>query len=288
MRDAIVKYGMFYGALLIVGAVAWRLTSLATDASGGHGTSLLISNKPGLSVAMGLAAVLIAAAMGVLAGKLVSARGGLLDMGVVLAWGAYGLGTLRHIVIAKANAQTGVGTRTILTTLAVEAAVVGAIVVAAAWFIERTGKKDVFESVDESDKAGGAGGVLTTVVCGAAGSAVGVWLIAQTGYKGQVIGAAMVGGILGGIIAYAFDRGTKLWALLAGCLVVSVAGPVVALVSGGGDAALHGAIVAGTVSRWAQLTGLDGVAGACLGVPVGLYVAKGLLGHAGRVAEDAG
>lgn len=286
MREAIVKYGTFYGALLVVGAVAWKLTSLATDVAGGHGTSLLNSASPGLSIAAGLGAVVLAALTGFGAGKLVSSKGGLLDMGAVLAWGAYGFGTLRQIVMAKANAQTGVGTRATLTSLAIEAAIVGIAVVAAVWFIERTSKKDVNEVVDQ-ELASKAGGVLTTMLCGFTGSVAGVWLLAQTGYKGQVIGAALAGGVVGGIIAYAFDHRVKLWPLVAGCLLVSVAGPVVALVTGGGDAALHGAIIGGTVVRWAQLTGLDAAAGVCLGVPVGLYLAKGLLGHAGRVAEDA-
>ncbi len=285
MRDAIVKYGLFYGALLVVGAIAWKLTMLATDVNGGHGTSLLLSTKPALSAVVGVAAVVIAAGMGLLAGRLVGARGGLLDMGVVLAWGAFGFGTLRKIVMASANAQTGEGTRSALTMLAIEGAVVAALVVGAAWLIERTGLKDVPDGADEPARSGVAGW-LTTFACGAVGGALGVWLLAQSGYKGQVIGAALAGGIVGGIIAYAMDHNVRLWPLVAGCLLVSVAGPVVALVTGGGDATLHASIIAGTVSRWAQLTGLDGAAGVCLGVPVGLYIAKGLLGHAGRVAED--
>lgn len=286
MRDAIVKYGLFYGALLVVGAIAWKLTTVATDASGGHGTSLLQSTSPALSVVVGLAAVVIAGATGLLAGRFVGARGGLLDMGVVLAWGAFGFGSLRQIVMASANAQTGEGTRSALMMLAVEAAVVAVLVVSAAWLIERTALKDPSEAADEPVRPGVVG-MFTTFASGVVGSLLGVWLLAQSGYKGQVIGAALAGGIVGGIIAYAMDHNVRLWPLLAGCLLVSVAGPVIALVTGGGDATLHASIVAGTVSRWAQLTGLDGAAGACLGVPVGLYVAKGLLGHAGRVAEDA-
>ncbi|MDP1662998.1 MAG: hypothetical protein Q8L55_13865 [Phycisphaerales bacterium] len=283
MRDAIVKYGLFYGALLVVGAIAWKLTMLATDGSGGHGTSLLLSTTPALSALVGVVAVVIAGATGLLAGRLVGVSGGLLDMGVVLAWGAFGFGSLRQIVMANANAQTGEGTRSALTMLAAEAVVVGGLVVAAAWLIERMARRDDAEPVDEK----GAVACLTMFASGAAGSLLGVWLLAQSGYKGQVIGAAMAGGIIGGIIGYALDHRARLWPLLAGCLAVSVAGPVIALVNGGGDATLHASIVAGTVVRWAQLTGLDGAAGACIGLPVGLYIAKGLLGHAGRVAEDA-
>ncbi|HZW07421.1 MAG TPA: hypothetical protein VFF65_09870 [Phycisphaerales bacterium] len=286
MRDAIVKYGLFYGALLVVGVAAWKLTSIATDANGGNGTSLLNSTSVGLSAVTGIAAVLIAAGTGLLAGRLVSARGGLIDMGVVLAWGAYGYGTLREIVMARANAQTGAGTRAVLTMLTVEAALVGALVVAAAWFIERTAKRDPAEQPDTRDRPA-VTAALTTFFCGVVGGAAGVWLLAQTGYKGQVIGAALAGGVVGGVLAYALDHHVRLWPLLAGCVAVSVAGPVVALIGGKGDASLYASIVAGSVPRWAQLTGLDGAAGACMGVPVGLYIAKGLLGHAGRVAEDA-
>ena len=280
MREAIVKYGLFYGALLVVGAIAWRLTCLASDAGGGHGTSLLNSANVGLSIAVGIGALLIAAGMGLLASKMLSPSGGVLDMGVVLAWGAYGLGTLRQIVTAKANADTGAGTRATLTNLAIEAVFVGVAVVAAAWLIERIGRRT------EPEEEAKPGAWLTTLLCGAAGSAAGVWLVAQTGYKGQVVGAAMVGGVVGGIIAYAMDHHARLWPLIAGCAVVSVAGPVLALVTGGSDSTLHAAVISGSIHRWAQLTGLDGMAGACLGIPVGLYVAKGLLGHAGQIAED--
>jgi len=281
MREAILKYGFFYGALLVVGAIAWRLTSLATDAGGGHGASLLNSANVGLSVAVGLAAVLLAVGTGLVAGKFVSPSGGLLDMGVVLAWGAYGFGTLRQIVAAKVNADTGEGTGSVLIKLAIEAAIVGALVTAAAWLIERTGRK--VEVGDEPKQWAWS----TTLLCGVVGSIAGVWLIAQSGYKGQIIGAAMVGGVIAGIAAYAMDHNAKLWPLVAGCAIVSIGGPVFAMATGGNDRALHAAVVAATVPRWASLTGLDGMAGACLGIPVGLYVAKGLLGHAGQIADEA-
>lgn len=284
MRDAVVKYGLFYGALLVVGVIAWKLTSLSVDATGGHGTSLLNSSSVGLSVAMGLGAIVVAAGMGLLATRLLSPSAGLLDMGVVLAWGAYGLGTLRQIVTARASADGGAGTRATLTSLAIEAAVVGAAVVASAFVIEKMGRKRVADEPAEEPKPGAW---MTTLLCGVAGSAVGVWLIAQTGYKGQVIGAALVGGLVGGIIAFALDHQAKLWPLVAGCAVVSVAGPVMALVMGGDDKALHAAVIGGTVTRLALPVGLDGMAGACLGIPVGLYVAKGLLGHAGQIADQA-
>ncbi len=281
MREAMVKYGFFYGSLLVVGVIAWRLTRMSVDAGGGHGTSLLNSSNLTLSIVMGLAAVLLAAGAAFVSGKFVSASGGLLNMGVVLAWGAYGLGTLRQIVLAQTNPETGAGSRTTFTNLAVEAAIVGAVGVAVVWWIERSCRK-----VDPAD-APKSGAWVVTVLCGAAGSVVGIWLIAQSGYKGQVIGAGLVGGLLGGIIAYAMDHQARLWPLVAGCAAVSAAGPVVALVKGGSDSALHAAVIAGTIPRWSLLTGLDGMAGACLGVPVGLYVAKGLLGHAGHIAEDA-
>lgn len=284
MRDAIVKYGLFYGALFFVGIPAWFLTHMALDPIGGHGSSLLNSGNVTGSVLLGLGAVVIALAVGLLAGKLLSAKGGLLNMGVILAWGASGLGTVRTIVMANTNPETGAGTRTTLSHLAIEAVIVGALVVGATWLIERHARKGDDAPADDPKP----GAWITTLLCGFAGSAVGVWLIAQSGYKGQVVGSALVGGLLGGLIAHAVDQHARLWPIVAGCVLLSVAGPVVALVTGGSDANLHAAAIGGTISRWAQLTGLDGVAGACLGVPVGLYIGKGLLGHAGKVAEDVG
>ncbi|MFT3684312.1 MAG: hypothetical protein QM783_05190 [Phycisphaerales bacterium] len=281
MRDAVIKYGLFYGALLVVGAIAWRLTSLATDAAGGHGATMLSSSSLGLSVGVGLAAIAIAVATGMLATRLHSASAGVLDMGVVLAWGASGFGTLRQVVSARAVAETGAGMRSTLSMLAIEAAIVGALVVAAVFLIERAEKRS--EPAEEPK----AGAWMTSLACGAAGSAVGIWFIAQTGYKGQVIGAALVGGLLGGVAAFAVDPRTRMWPLVAGCAAVSIAGPVLAMVAGGDDAHLHAAVIAGSVTRLAQPVGLDGIAGACMGVPVGLYIAKGLLGHAGQIAEQS-
>ncbi|MBY0308450.1 MAG: hypothetical protein K2Q09_06885, partial [Phycisphaerales bacterium] len=123
-----------------------------------------------------------------------------------------------------------------------------------------------------------------SALCGVAGSTVGVWLIAQTGLKGQAVGASLVGSMLGAIGAYALDHRASMWAVLAGSVVVSVAGPVLAMATGGDDAHLHAAVIAGSVSRLALPIGLDAVAGACMGVPVGLYVGNGLMGHASHVA----
>jgi hypothetical protein len=243
---------------------------------------MLASSSMVFSIAVGLAAVALAVGTGFLAAKLHSASAGVLDMGVVLAWGASGFGTLRQVVAARAAAADGAGTRSTLVLLAVEAAVVGVLVVAAVMLIERAAKPPTVPTEEPK-----AGSWLTSLACGAAGTLVGVWLIAQTGYKGQVIGAALVGGLVGGVAAYAIEPRTRMWPVVAGCVVAAVAGPIIALVTGGNDEHLHAAVISGSVTRLALPIGFDGIAGACMGVPTGLYIAKGLLGHAGQIAEHA-
>lgn len=272
MRESIMTYGLGLAALLLAGPVAWLLTSGIIDASGAHGTTLLHASGAGLALARGVLAVVIAGAMGVLTARLVGLRAGLWNAGMVLAWGACGLGTIDQVLRARE------GSAGLLSLLAIEAGIVAVPVTLAAfacWWLSRE-QPAQRESWTDLSAGGKASAVGLGVLVGAVAAGVVSHLAMINNLKGQAIGAAGMGAAAGAVVVALVVPRAPAWAAVAGAMLAGVLGPVLAqYLTPAGQ-------VSAAVFSWellgpARITAMDWAAGAMLGVPMGLWMAGGLL-----------
>jgi hypothetical protein len=294
MLNAVVRWTLFFVALLLVGPLAWLCTSglHATD-----GVTRVIPSLASVGVVWGLAmaalAVTIGASWGLLVGWFTTLRWGLFNAGVVLAWAASGTGRVDEMfraVVSKAPGSSPLG------LWSVEAAVVGALTLAIGFAFHllwrrRFGGAIEHERLTRYDTGLGPTLVEWSILIGlAAGLAVlASWALVQSSAKGQVLagvtlatlGASAIGTLL-------CERwGQRPLPYVVGVAIVIVASPLVAmgLVSGGvsggggGDALVRDANAQALVPLL-RVTPLDWLAGALLGLPMGLSWGQSL--HAPR------
>lgn len=278
MRSAMVSYGLGLAALLLIGPCAWLLTSAITDVAGataradgwaGAGSSLLLTGSGVLlSVLKVYLAIGLACAMGIVSARAVSAKAGLWNAGVVLAWAAAGLGSIDAIVRAQGGAQG------VLWRLAIEGLIVGAPTVLAAWAIwnARKDRADADTTSQVRSTALEAGGIFAA----AAGAAIGAHLMMQSNMKGQAIGSAAGGAVLAAVAAtLIWTRGPG-WVIVAGTLSLAVIGPLLVHFTQSPGALTPG-LLGAQVTGLGRITPLDWCAGALLGTPIGLWAATGLI-----------
>jgi hypothetical protein len=226
-------------------------------------------------VAAGLGVLALAAAMGLIAARLVSPHYGLFCAGLVMAWGAWGTGTIDEVLRAR-PASFGAANKPMFTTLALEAAWVAPIGVLIAWGIIAIGKPPPAESPHHPEpKTIRDPSALAGLLAAMAVGGVIVWLIAQSTLKGQTFAAAALAGL--GAAAAGRLSATRVSAavFVAGLGVLAIASPVSALVMHGAGA--QAAAQAGTLFRFARPLPLDWLAGAFVGVPLGLTWASSML-----------
>lgn len=273
MFKPILKWTIILAALLVVGPVAGRLAGSMRSASGDWDTTALLSGSIPVSLIKMVVVLAMAGAMGVLASVLFGSRTGLTVAGLALGWAAWSTGTLDVLVAQSPSRQP----KPILTRLAIEAVLAGAAGLAVVYAILRVGVR-VDERMVQPRPAGprrppDTGVMLTAFISAAALAGLAVWWIAFQPLKGQAIFAVIVGSIAAAAAAHLAapqlpSRTTALIAFAALALL-GVAGPLSAMFMGPAGPGLR-AIVAGAVSHLAYPNGMDWLAGAFLGVPIGL------------------
>ena len=281
MMYAALRYLLPFIAILVVGPLAGHLTGALRGHDGGADASLLVGAAPMSGVLAGLGAMGLALAMGVVASRLVGNRMGLFCAGLVLAWAAWGTGRVDLIL---ARTSSGVP----LHTLALEGAMVGllGVMVAAAILFTPIMRSALSEVRDPQHQhhhlAREPMGLLDSGVPFAMGAAllasgVAVWLLSQETLKGQTFGAAVVAGVFGaGAARVASQRVSAVWVFLA-TAILAAGGPLIAsLVHSTPGAAMHAA-QAGRLFALARPLPLDLVAGAFVGVPIGLGWASSMV-----------
>jgi hypothetical protein len=211
----------------------------------------------------------IAGLAGLAAARLTNARTAMTTVGLVLAWAAYRAGDVESILRAAHSPAP-------LWRLAVEGAVFGVFAVALMLGIHAITPRDHQESAPivapgfgKTFRAvvGGPGVVPAVVAAMVAGAAV-VWIVANSGMKGQTLGAAVVAGLVGAAVGRLVDNRVPASAFLLPGAILAVVGPAAAAMALGGD-------IVATVNRGglfpvARVMPLDWIAGAFLGVPIGL------------------
>lgn len=290
-------------ALFVIGPLlASVLTGSLRGPTGGHDASLILSSSPLSGVLVGLAVMALAMVVGVLAGRLVGLKSGMLVAGFVTAWGAWRLGTIDEILRVAVNQNARVsggglpsGGGSALITLAFEgfASVIAALLVTAVVDAAARARQPVAPSTPRPATAGRApkepqglaeciihvvretfAGMpaLVGIAAGAAAGAAAVWIVAFEPLKGQAVLAAAIGAIAAGatsqLAAQSMGGRATLLTPVASMAIVALLGPIATDIVQGGR--LVQALYSQNILALAVPVSLDWAAGALLGAPIGL------------------
>jgi hypothetical protein len=279
MKAGTIRWTFYLAALLIVGPLAGSLMARLYAPDGGRDASPLVSTSPGLGLALGIGVLLLALVLGALAARFCGAKPGLSTAGVVVAWAAWRTGTIDQMI---RTAHSGGP----LTRQAAEGALLGALgiavvlVITAAGASHRepnepslpTGEYRFAPSLKRASAGFAASfrppAVIALPFAILAGAVV-AGLVAATPLKGQAVFAATFGAVAAaaaGRLAYDEVSFPFLYLSVA---MLAVAGPLTGLTAGGGLAVVK-ASYANTLFPLANITAMDWIAGALLGVPLGV------------------
>lgn len=265
MLQQLLRWVLPLAGLMVVGPLAGMCTAGLRLWDGSDRATLLVSTSPVSGVVLGVVAIALATAVGVVAARLINASYGFFTAGLALAWAAWGTGDIDAIVRSY---QSGAP----LWRLAVEGAIVGACGVGACWLILRAAKKPATPAVVEFDEHVWATRGKGFAACLAA-AAVAAWLFAPESLKGQTFAAAAVAGMAGALAMKMAARTATPMVVFAVVAVMACGGPVAAAVYYGSGANIVRPIYAGAPGAMLPLVRilpLDWLAGALVGVPIGL------------------
>lgn len=259
------------------GALIGRLH--ATDGAG-HVTPLT-SASPMLGLGAGIAALAIAIVVAFIAGKLLGTRAAMTVAGLVVAWVAVRSGMPDDLVRRAQGAS-------VVWPMAIEGLIFGALGVAGAWVVLKSGERAQDEepliSKDGLRALGGAALAAVPI------AGVIVYLVAFETLKLQTIFAASFAGIGAGAAAAlvctaigpagsSTSRATV--AAFIGMAVLATAGPASAMAVNSRPGSLLASAYSGGYFPLAAPGVFDWIAGAFLGVPIGV-------GWAGSTLEKRG
>lgn len=269
-------------ALLAVGPLAGMLTASLHAPDGSHAASLLLSTHPLRGVLAGVGVLVLAGAMGLAAARIVSPHYGLFSAGIVLAWGAWGTGTIDAIIRARPAAllpgPSAESATSLFGFLSLEAAILLPLAVALAWLILRIGRRPAPgsphqpEPTEVRDASAGVGLIAALAVGG-----VLVWLIAQESNKGQTFAAATIAGVGAAVAGRLAAVRISAAVFVAAIALLAVIAPATALAVHGTGAQPLLAAQGGLLFNLARPLPLDYLAGAFVGVPIGLSWAASML-----------
>lgn len=277
MSKGVLRWIFILLCLLVVGPIVYRLTSGLRDVDGGHAATLLLAESLPKGLLAGAVTLLAAAVAGAVGSYLFSLSTGFSCAGVILAWGAWGLGTIDAII----RRSHGAGD---LPKLAAEGGVVtaAALVMSVAMVViaRRRQPKPI-------DAPGGVlgllgeptadkplqGGVIAGLVASLIGAAIGIWVMPVITLHGQTLMTVVVAGILAGVVGQftASSQGVTITPVTPTLtlLLLAVAGPVIARLMGTNEHVVELAYQQQLLPL-ARPVSLDWAAGALLGTPIGI------------------
>lgn len=276
-RGMKVVFQWVFGAIavLAVGPIAGWAVSAHRGVDGSVHATMLVGANPMVGVLGHAGAIVLAAALGLVTARVINGRFGLFATGAVLAWGAARSGRIEAVLGVQPTNST-------LTTLAIEGALLAAAAGAVAWLICRDTEH---EDPAKHEKALSAETLLGMTAALVAGG-IGAWLAARDDLKGQTIGAAWVAGALGATLARVLAHRAPGWAVVAGVCLCAVVGPILGLMAGAVPAlaGMYNGSISSSLASLARVAPLDWLAGAFMGVPVGMSWAGSMVDK--RVEES--
>lgn len=298
MMKAVLRWAIPLFGLFVVGPVAGLCTVGLRSADGSGAVTPILAASPVSGLLAGLAAMLLAAVVGVVGAWFNSFKTGLFSAGLTLAWAAWGTGTIDGIMRRTQSAGS-------LWRLSAEGLIFGACAVAIALLLlrveqirtdrrSRGAQKEWSEqnrswaSVDPAATPA-ASPALTAEERSRrlASMAIGfalviavavpvVWAVATEALKGQVIAAAIAAAALGTAAGRSWAFKSPIVVFVAAIALLAAVSPAVATLWHGTEPTLVKASLAGTLFPLARLVPLDWIAGAFIGVPLGISLAGSL------------
>lgn len=282
MLNVLVRWAIPLAALLVFGPLAAIVISGLRASDGSGQVSLLVSTAPMQGLIGGLIALGVALVAGVIGSRFIEQRSGLMAAGLVLAWAAWNTGRIDRILAIT-------HTRGTLYTVAAESAIFGVLAIAVALVILRVptrmprfivagdatrtlGDRSHHEPMTLIDQT-----APLALIASVVGAAVGAWFVAAATLKGQTFAAAVVAGLLAAAAGrLASQRVSPAWFFL-GLVLVAAAGPVIAAFMYAGDLGPTRAALEGKLFPLARPMPLDWIAGAFVGIPLGLWWAGSMI-----------
>lgn len=276
MIHAVLRWLIPLTALFLLGPIAGYLTSSVRAPDGGPEASLLVSAAPMRGMLVGVGVLLIAGIAGGVGARLIGNRSGLFCAGLVLAWAAWGTGRIDAIIGRTQSAST-------LYTIALEGALVGLLGIALAFAIMKiptikpartdSGHHHLPEEPHGfTDKALPVAMLAAVAACGVA-----VFLIAQDSLKGQTFAAAAIGSVFAAAAGRVASQHVSCVVFFAAIAVLMAASPAAATFVHSGSEGVTKAALANELFRLARPLPLDYLAGAFIGIPIGLSWAGSMI-----------
>lgn len=263
MKSGIIRWTIYFVAVLAVGPVAGALIAMLRAADGGADATPLVSTTPVLGIGLALAAGILALIPGAAQAALVDTKAGLIASGLALAWPAYRSGSVAGLFHAAPTSG-------VLTRLAAEGVIVGVLALGIAVLVEAAGRRTMpKDAVPAPPIRDMLPALAAAVVAGAAAA----WAIAQTPMTGQAFAAACVGGVAAGAAAHLVDPRVPLSLPMAAVALLAALGPLTGWLSGNPVAAAR----MGTLFPVATITPLHWAAGGLVGVPMGVAWAASMM-----------
>lgn len=306
--------------LLGVGPLAAWPIMLLRAPDGAWDTTPILSDSPAMGLLAGAAALLLAGLWGLLTSLITSVRYGLFTTGLVLAWVTWSTGTTDLImrtehaaghywrlpieglifgliavliagIIAGASRRPAAAEHGRTRTDAAGAHPSGPVAFQVLNGVLRgvSGTIALFRRDEEEDGANLGQRALIVLAASLIG-ALATWFVAVEALKGQAFAAAVVGSLLGataGEMVASSGRSDAARApvplFFLAATILAIAGPIAAMAAHSGPAGVAQAATTAHLLPISRLLPLDWLAGAFVGVPIGLTWADALVDRAQKV-----
>lgn len=289
MRQAIIRWTIYLLALFVIGPLAAAMTGSLRASDGSHAATPLFSTTPVLGLVYGVAVLLIALLTGIAAARLVNRASGFTAAGLVVAWAAWTTGDVDQMIRVSHSGSP-------LLSQSLEGAIFGVLALGMAavlWIIGKPEQTDPNKRKDPEDALisaltqgpakmfasifRGKGGVAVIPVALLAGAAA-AWFIGVSPIKGQAVFAAITAGIVAAAAGRLVEFEVSLPTLVVPVVVLAILGPLAGYaMAGGGGEKIVAAAYANSLFPVANVTALDWIAGALIGVPIGVGWAGSML-----------
>jgi hypothetical protein len=280
-RASILTWAAAAAGVILVGPIVGWLAAWTRTPDGAVRDTVFTAEAPllaGLGVALAIAVATVA---GLVVRLALTKRFALLVAGLCLSWLAFGSGRLETLVyeLPPEAALTRLALdATFLMLLALPAAALLLAGPPAGRFAHHTHPEPDDVTLSSADS-------LLAVPAAAAVALLGVYLVAQSGMRGQTLAAGIAGGVAGGLaVRLVFQRAHPLTPI-AGVLLAGVAAPIIARIMLPTSAAQ--AVFDERMFTPARLAPADWLVGAWTGVAVGQYFALSLVDQSGQAEKPS-
>lgn len=263
MHRWLIRWTLIILAVFLVGPIAGLATGAIPALDGGPAASALVTRSPIAGIGLTLGAVTIAALWGLLGARLFGARTGLFLAGLVMLWGAGQGATVAGLM--RVDGDAGV-----FTSMAIEGVILLVVGGALSWAICLVGRADEQDYAEPITHIDHVYALIAAVLAGG----LAAWLIGREGLKGQALAAATAAGVGAATVGRLIGQRAKAMIFVPAVMLLAVIGPIAAMQLAGGNAVER--VFENRFSALGLLTPMDWLAGALLGVPMGLAWAASL------------